>query len=106
LLQQRLVVKAINSIIDPNGGKEMKKCTVVLVAALILGLASVTHAKYETGYKIVEVADNQVTIRKGNSEPIEVMVKKNGYEVGDEVKYDAGKQKIRRSDSRKELAGC
>ena len=84
----------------------MKKSTFIAVAAvLILGLATIGHAKYVSGFKVVEVAEKQVTIQKGDDDPVVVEVKKNKYKVGDEVKYDADRLKIRAVQT-KPLEGC
>jgi len=84
----------------------MKKSTVIAVAAvLILGLASFGHAKYVSGFTIVEVAEKQVTIQKGGDDPVVVQVKKDTYKVGDNVRYDEKKMKIKPA-AKQQLEGC
>ncbi len=85
----------------------MKKSTIILVAALfVLSMVSLGHAKYVKGFKVVDVAENQVTIQKGNDDPVAVKVKKVKYKIGEEVRYDAEKLKIRPSKLRKAYGGC
>lgn len=84
----------------------MKKSTIIAVAAvLILGLATFGHAKYVSGFKIVEVAEKQVTIQKGDEDPVVVQVKKDGYKVGEKVKFDAQRMKIKQAP-KQPLEGC
>ena len=86
----------------------MKKSTVVIVAvALVMGLTSFSYAKYVTGFKVVEVLEDQVTIQKGDGDPVKVTVKKaKKYKVGDKVKYNEEKLKIRQTKVKKALMGC
>ena len=84
----------------------MKKTTVVAVAAvLIMGPASFSHAKYESGFEVVEVGENQVTIQKEGSDPVVVEVKKDGYKIGDKVKYDADRLRIKPA-KKQQFEGC
>lgn len=69
-----------------------------LVAALLLGLASVTYAGFIVGFKVVGVTDGQVTIQKGQAEPIQVQVGNKKFAIGDKVEFDAQKGKVRRTE--------
>lgn len=79
----------------------MKKKMIVVVTALVLALASFSYAKYVSGFKVVEVAGQQVTIQKGEEKPVMVTVKNGSYQVGDKVLYDADKVRVK-----KEFEGC
>lgn len=87
----------------------MKKRTIIaLTAAFIFGLVSYSYAKYVSGFTVVDVADKQVTIQKGEEAPVMVNVKKAGkYNVGDKVKFDAGKMKVRKAKPKADYEmGC
>lgn len=85
----------------------MKKYFVFAVALiLVLALASFSYAKYVFGYKVVEVSEDQVIIQRGNGDPITVTVKKGKYKVGDKVKYDAEKAKLKPVEISKPFEGC
>jgi len=83
----------------------MKKNIVIpLTAAFVLGLSSLVYAGYEKGYVVVGTSENQVTIQKGQEEPIQVPADMKRYRVGDKVKFDAEKGKLRKE--RRPLEGC
>ena len=65
-----------------------------LTTALLLGLASICYAGYVRGFKVVAVADEQVTIQKDKAEPVKVLVAGKKFAVGDKVMFDAKKQKM------------
>ena len=77
-----------------------------LTAVLLLGLTSTSYARYEGGFRIVEVKEGQVVLKKGKADPILVDVKKDKFNVGDMVKYDAKKLKILKPRIRKYIGGC
>jgi hypothetical protein len=82
----------------------MRKNTVIaLAAALVLSLASFSYAKYVSGYKVVGVSEQQVTIQKGAETPIDVQVKKAKFKVGDNVLYDEEQMKLK---LKKGYEGC
>jgi hypothetical protein len=83
-----------------QGGTMTKRTTIALAAALVLALASFSYAKYVSGYKVVEVAGQQVTIQKDNEEPVIVQVGKGKFKAGEAITFDADKKKIK-----KEYAG-
>ena len=83
----------------------MKKSKVIiLTAAFVLGLSSLVYAGYTKGFVVTGVTEDQVTIQKGEDKPIQVQVGSKKYHVGDKVKFDAEKGKLRRE--RKALEGC
>ena len=85
----------------------MKRSMVLVIAAMcFLGMASLSQAKYVSGFKVIEVVENQVTIQKGSDDPITVPVKKKNYNVGDKVKYDADRQKVRAAKPKQGVEGC
>jgi|GEM_PF-2544351 len=85
----------------------MKKNTIIaILTAMILGLASLSYAGYAKGFKVIAVKDGQVTIQKGESEPVEVAGVDGKFKVGDQVKYDADDQKIRKEKVRRAIEGC
>ena len=83
-----------------------KSIVIVFTAMLVLSLTAISYAKYVSGFKVVDVVENQVTIQKGNSDPIAVEVDKNTYKIGDKVRYDAKKLKIKASKPKKGVEGC
>ena len=83
----------------------MKKNKVILLtAAFVLGLSSLVYAGYMKGFEVVGESEGQVTIQKGQEEPIHVQVGKKKFRVGEKVKYDAEKAKLKRE--RRALEGC
>ncbi|MEJ2690442.1 MAG: hypothetical protein P8130_10920 [Deltaproteobacteria bacterium] len=83
----------------------MQKIKVILLtAALVLGLSSVSFAGYVGGFKVVGVTESQVTIQKGQEKPVQVKVDHKRYRVGEKVKYDAEKGKLRKEP--RKLEGC
>lgn len=83
-----------------------RKKMIAVVTVLVLALASFGYAKYVSGFKVVEVSGDQVTVQKGEENPIVVTGKSSGYKVGDEVQYDAEKQRLKAAKSKKPLEGC
>lgn len=73
-----------------------RKMMIAVVAALVLALASFSYAKYVSGFKVVEVSGQQVTIQRGEEKPVMVTVKNGGYQVGNKVEYDADKVRVRK----------
>lgn len=77
---------------------------VILTAAFVLGLSTLVYAGYTKGFVVVGVTGNQVTIQKGQEKPIQIQVDNKKYRVGEKVKYDAEKGKLRME--RRPLEGC
>ena len=74
---------------------------IAMITALLLGLASLCYAGFVTGFKVVGVTDDQVTIQKGEAEPVKIQTAGKKFAVGDKVSFDAKKQKVI-----KEPEGC
>ena len=84
----------------------MKRKIVIAVVALVFGLASFSYAKYVKGYKVVEIMDKEVTIQKGEESPVMVTVRKaSKYKIGDKVKYNADRLKIRKATPKNDYKG-
>ena len=81
-----------------------KNKVILLAAAFVLGLSSLAYAGYTKGFVVVGVTDDQVTIQKADEKPIQVPADVRRYRVGDKVKFDAEKGKLRKE--RKKLEGC
>ena len=81
-----------------------KNKMILLTAAFVLALSSLAYAGYTKGFVVVGVSEDQVTIQKGEEKPIQVQVGKKTYHVGDKVKFDAEKGKMKRE--RRALEGC
>ena len=83
----------------------MKKCGICLMASLLFAAVAVSgtlYAAYKMGYEVVGTTAESVTIKKsGNSEKITVPDTSGKYKPGDEVTYDAKKNKIRKA-----MGGC
>ena len=69
---------------------------IALTAVFLLALATISYAGYVKGYKVVGVVDGQVTIQKGQAEPVQIQVGNKKFVIGDKVDYDAQKGKLRK----------
>lgn len=79
----------------------MKTCKMIaLSTALLLSIASLSYAGYVTGFKVIGVTGDQVTIQKDKAEPIKVQTNTK-FVVGEEVSFDAKKQRVIKA-----LVGC
>jgi len=84
----------------------MKNSVIALVIGLTLGLTQIVYAGYVGGFKVTEVGDSQMVIQKDDAEPITLKIKNKKFKVGDKVKYDAKKLKVRKDRKSKPLEGC
>ncbi|MCK4783825.1 MAG: hypothetical protein KAV87_08760 [Desulfobacteraceae bacterium] len=74
----------------------MKRTTMIaLITALVLGLTSVSYGGYLQGFEVVGVTGEQVTIKKGKAEHVQVPTGKDKFKVGDKVSFDPQKLKLR-----------
>lgn len=71
------------------------KKVIALAAAMVLGLATLSYGGYVTGFRVVAMADGQVTIQKGKAEPIQVAAGDKKFAVGDKVSFDVKNRKVR-----------
>jgi len=83
-----------------------KKTAIALLTVFVLSLTSISYAGYLKGFKVVGVSNGQVTIQKGDAEPIQVTEVRGKFNAGELVKYDAEKHKIKKAVVRKAIAGC
>ena len=74
----------------------MKKfCIILSTIILTLTLSGTTFAKYKSGYEVVSTTEEIVIIKNKNGEEIEVPARSKRFYVGDNVLYEAEKNKIR-----------
>ncbi|MDH3348516.1 MAG: hypothetical protein OEM02_10530 [Desulfobulbaceae bacterium] len=84
----------------------MKNLLFALVIGLTLGLTQIVYAGYVAGFKVIEVGDSQMVIQKDDAEPITLKLKNKKFKIGDKVKYDAKKLKVRKDRKSQPLEGC
>ena len=74
----------------------MKKISVILAAVLLtLALCGTIYAKYIKGFVVVNKTENTVIIKDKNDVEISVKTKPSKFKIGDEVKYDEKRNKLR-----------
>jgi len=83
-----------------------KRMILALTAALLLGFTQAGYAEYISGFKVVEVTTEQVVIQKGDAEPVKVMITNEKFKVGDKVKFDAAKNKVKKIRKLIKDEGC
>lgn len=74
----------------------MKKISVILAAALLtLALCGTIYAKYIKGFVVVNKTEDTVIIKDKNDVEVSVKTKPSKFKIGDEVKYDEKRNKLR-----------
>ena len=84
----------------------MKKISILLVSVLLtLALCGTIYAKYIRGFVVVNKTEDTIIIKDKNDVEISVKIKKpSKFKIGDKVKYDEKKNKLR-SDVKQDYGG-
>lgn len=85
----------------------MKKIS-ILVAALLFtfALCGTIYAKYIKGFVVVNKTEDTVIIKDRNDVEISIKTKPGKFKVGDKVKYDKKKNKLRADVKQDYGGGC
>ena len=86
----------------------MKKISILLAAVLLtLALCGTIYAKYIKGFVVVNTTSDTVIIKDKDNIEISVITKKPGkFKIGDKVKYDEKKNKLRAEVRQNYGGGC
>ncbi len=74
----------------------MKKISAILVAVLLtLALCGTIYAKYIKGFVVVNKTEDSIIIKDKNDVEISVKSNPDEFKIGDEVKYDEKRKKLK-----------
>lgn len=82
----------------------MKRIFIIIAVTLLtITLSGTIYAKYKKGYEVTNKTEDSVTIKGKKGDEITVQIKSKKYKVGDKVKYDAKKNRLRKDGP---IEGC
>ena len=74
----------------------MKRISIFLAALLLtLALCGTIYAKYIKGFVVVNKTEDSVIIKDKNDVELSIKTKPSKFKIGDEVKYDEKRKKLR-----------